>query len=64
MRTAKALSKAWGESKLFSLGTIPNSPAVGTPNTDPNAPATPAPSPSSAPKESLLDKAKKLISFF
>jgi hypothetical protein len=70
MRTAKAVSKAWSESKLFSLGTIqqPANPVAGTPNTsnpsDPNAPATtPAPAPTPAPAEGLLDKLKRWTGF-
>lgn len=50
MRTAKAISKGWSESKMFTTG-------VEQPSVTP----TPAPTPSPSTSSSLWDKAKKLI---
>lgn len=56
MRTAKAISKGWSESKMFVIGT--EQPATGTTPVAGAPGATPSPSPSASSEESLWSKLK------
>ncbi len=58
MRTAKAISKGWSESKMFVVGV--EQPATGT-NPVAGTPLTPSPSPSASSEESLWSKIKKSV---
>lgn len=65
MRTARAISKSWSDSKMFTVGmaTAPTPTTPGSGTADPNAPAVPTPSPSasSSTAKTIWEKTKSLV---